>query len=58
MHLLCFYLLIFNSPRYVIGSAASSSGDGSLEGFKAYPVFKEIENHLLQVFIGFVYFST
>ncbi|MEQ2258983.1 sterol carrier protein 2, partial [Xenotaenia resolanae] len=34
--------------RLIIGSAASSSGSSGLEGFKAYPVFKEIENHLLQ----------
>ncbi|MEQ2280039.1 sterol carrier protein 2 [Ameca splendens] len=34
--------------RLIIGSAASSSGSSGLEGFKAYPVFKEIENRLLQ----------
>lgn len=35
--------------RFIIGSAAASSSDSEdLEGFKAYPVFKEIENHLLQ----------
>ncbi|XP_038151042.1 non-specific lipid-transfer protein-like, partial [Cyprinodon tularosa] len=32
--------------RFVIGSAASSSSSSGLEAFKAYPVFKEIENHL------------
>ncbi|XP_041848519.1 sterol carrier protein 2 [Melanotaenia boesemani] len=33
--------------RFLIGAAASSSGT-SLEDFKAYPIFKEIERHLKQ----------
>lgn len=31
-----------------MGAVLTSSGSG-LEGFKAYPVFKEIEKHLQQV---------
>ncbi|XP_072220399.1 sterol carrier protein 2 [Leuresthes tenuis] len=34
-------------PRSIVGAAASSSSSG-LEGFKSYPVFKEIEKHLQQ----------
>ncbi|XP_070775071.1 sterol carrier protein 2 isoform X3 [Enoplosus armatus] len=38
----CFF---FASHRPHVGAVSTSSGSG-LEGFKAYPVFKEIENHL------------
>ena len=44
-HIVCTFSA---SHRSHVGAVLTSSG-GSLEGFKAYPVFKEIEKHLQEV---------
>lgn len=48
--LLVTHCLFFSSaPSSSHIHAVPTSSDGGLEGFKAYPVFKEIENHLREV---------
>lgn len=45
-HVVCSFLLPADSSRL---HAVATSSDGGLEGFKAYPVFKEIESLLREV---------
>lgn len=44
--MVCSFLLPADSSRL---RAVATSSDGGLEGFKAYPVFKEIESLLREV---------